>query len=123
MRIGVSTQRAESYGHAYSKAPIESTVTGGGLKHGTEHREECGERRQHQISFRKRVKQTGKNLLVQAKASSSRKRKGLAVTPQSQPKRRKGIWLFFFVCVCDSSGGCSYDGIGGCGYDCVSGCG
>ena len=39
---------------------------------------------------RKRVKQAGKNLLVQAKASSSRKRKSSAVTPQSQLKRRKG---------------------------------
>ena len=45
---------------------------------------------------RKRVKQAGKNLLVQAKASSSRKRKGSAVTPQSQLKRRKGKQLARF---------------------------
>ena len=45
---------------------------------------------------RKRVKQAGKNLLVQAKVSSSRKRKGSAVTPQSQLKRRKGKQLARF---------------------------
>ena len=46
---GVSTRQAESYGYADSEARRESIVTGG-LKHGTKHREGCGERRQHQIS-------------------------------------------------------------------------
>ena len=52
-------------------------------------------------AIRKRVKQAGKNLLVEAKASPSRKRKGSAVTPPSQPKRRKWKQLARFKYIFD----------------------